>query len=117
MSQERVFFTSFASMEHAMRIRMTLALSVGALAAGMLAATCTIASAQSDRTLGINCTVAGHEHCGEAGAIWGSSYGWRHRHWRHSSGPYAYARDCRLVHQRVETASGRVIYRSRQVCD
>ena len=35
------------------------------------------AFAQSDRTLGINCTVAGHQHCGEAGGHWG------HRHHRH----------------------------------
>jgi len=35
------------------------------------------AFAQSDRTLGINCTVAGHQHCGETGGHWG------HRHHRH----------------------------------
>ena len=27
--------------------------------------------AQSDRTLGINCTVAGHQHCGEVGGHYG----------------------------------------------
>jgi hypothetical protein len=97
-------------------MKMALALSVGVLAAGMFAATWTTASAQSDRTLGINCTVAGHEHCGEAGAIWGRSYGWRHHYSRHYPGAYAYARDCRVVRQRVETSRG-VIYRSRQVCD
>ncbi len=36
------------------------------------------AFAQSDRTLGINCTVAGHEHCGETGHLGGY-----HRHYRH----------------------------------
>jgi hypothetical protein len=37
------------------------------------------ASAQSDRTLGISCTVAGHEHCGETGRLYGRHY----RHYRH----------------------------------
>src|SRR5262249_8510947 len=116
MNQERVFFASQTCWEeHAMR--MFLVLSVGVLAAGMFAATGKIAFAQSDRTLGINCTVAGHQHCGETGAIRGRSYGWRHRYWRHYPGAYAYARDCRVVRQPVETASGRVIYRSRQICD
>jgi hypothetical protein len=37
-----------------------------------------IASAQSDRTLGISCTVAGHEHCGETGRLFAHHY--RHYH-------------------------------------
>ena len=92
-------------------MKMTLALTAGILAAGIYASTGGIASAQSDRTLGINCTVAGHIRCGENGG-----YRWRHRHWHHYAA-YAYARDCRVVRQRVETSSGRVIYRSRQICD
>ena len=41
-------------------------------------------------------------------------YGWRHRHWRDS---YAFDRDdCRLIRERIETPSGRVIYRSRHIC-
>ena len=40
-------------------------------------------------------------------------YGWRHRHWRDS---YAFDRDdCRLIRERIETPSGRVIYRSRDI--
>jgi hypothetical protein len=42
-------------------------------------------------------------------------YGWRHRHWRHSYD--AYARDCRVIRERIVTPSGRVIYRSREICD
>jgi hypothetical protein len=38
-----------------------------------------MAFAQSDKTLGISCTVAGHEHCGETGR----GYGHRIRHYRH----------------------------------
>jgi hypothetical protein len=42
-------------------------------------------------------------------------YGWRHRHWRDS---YAFDRDdCRVIRERIETPSGRVIYRSRHICD
>jgi hypothetical protein len=42
-------------------------------------------------------------------------YGWRHRHWRDS---YAFDRDdCRVIRERVVTPSGRVIYRSRHICD
>jgi hypothetical protein len=37
------------------------------------------AFAQSDRTLGISCTVAGHENCGETGRLYGHHY----RHYRH----------------------------------
>jgi hypothetical protein len=60
------------------------------LAAGLLVGTGRVASAQADRTLGINCTVAGHQHCGEDGPIVGSRrlyawYGGRHR-WRYHHG-------------------------------
>ena len=42
-------------------------------------------------------------------------YGWRHRYWRDS---YAFDRDdCRVIRERVVTPSGRVIYRSRHICD
>ena len=37
---------------------------------------------------------------------------WRHRRW----GGYAYGGDCRVVRERVETPSGRVIFRSRRTC-
>lgn len=42
-----------------------------------------------------------------------NDWGWRHRHhWRG-----AYASDCRVIRERIVTPSGRVIYRSRQICD
>ena len=94
-------------------MKMTVVISAAILAAGVFAGTADIAAAQSDRTLGINCTVAGHEHCGENGPI-GSSYDWRYRHWHHGYG--AYASDCRVIRQRIDTPSGRVIYRSRRIC-
>jgi len=42
------------------------------LAAGALLGSGQIAGAQADRTLGLNCTYAGHQHCGENGHIVGS---------------------------------------------
>lgn len=40
-------------------------------------------------------------------------YSWRHRHhWRSH-----YASDCRVIRERVETPSGRVIHRTRKICD
>ncbi len=40
-------------------------------------------------------------------------YGWRHRHhWRDD-----YASDCRLIRERTETPSGRIIIRTRRICD
>jgi len=39
--------------------------------------------------------------------------GYRHN-WRHD---YGYARDCRVIRERVETPSGRTIIKSRRVCD
>ena len=45
-----------------------------------------------------------------------SDFGWRHRHWRH--GYDAYARgDCQVIRERIVTPYGRVIYRSREICD
>jgi hypothetical protein len=51
-------------------------------AAGTLAAATGSVFAQSDKTLGINCTVAGHEHCGENGRAWGGVRRWHH--YRHA---------------------------------
>jgi hypothetical protein len=45
------------------------------------------------------------------GPYWNGSY--RHRY----LDDYAYAGECRLIRERIETPSGRVIFRSRQVCD
>jgi hypothetical protein len=60
-------------------MRKVLLAVVTALAAGTFLSWSDFASAQSDRTLGISCTVAGHEHCGETGRF----YGHRYRHYRH----------------------------------
>jgi len=57
-------------------------ISAAVLTIGLLGGTANIASAQSDRTLGINCTVAGHIHCGENGRVGGSAR-WHHRYHRH----------------------------------
>ncbi len=54
------------------------------LAAGAFAGVPGTATAQSDKTLDINCTVAGHIHCGENRPIWGSSYRRHHYHRVHS---------------------------------
>ena len=67
-------------------MKLTFIFGAALLAAGALIGTGQIASAQADRTLGINCTYAGHEHCGENGRIFGSRrlygfYGWRHHRW------------------------------------
>jgi hypothetical protein len=45
----------------------------------------------------------------------GPRHDWRDRDrgWR----DYGYARDCRVIRERVETPSGRVIYRTRRECD
>ncbi len=72
-------------------MKLTLWINAATLAAGLLAGSADIASAQSDRTLGVNCTVAGHVYCGENGPIWGSGYRWHHRyyrHWRHHMARY-----------------------------
>ena len=45
----------------------------------------------------------------------GPGYGWNDPYWR--DGHYAYGADCRLIRQRIVTPSGRVIFRSQQVCD
>jgi hypothetical protein len=58
-------------------------LGAAVLAAGALTGSTQIASAQADRTLSLNCTYAGHEHCGENGRILGARrFGLRH-HRRH----------------------------------
>jgi hypothetical protein len=63
-------------------MKLFYGIGTAALAIGLVSGTANIASAQSDRTLGINCTVAGHVHCGENGPIGGSTR-WHHRHYRH----------------------------------
>ena len=53
-------------------MKLTLLFGAVVLASGALLGSGQIAAAQSDRTLGINCTYAGHAHCGENGRIGGS---------------------------------------------
>jgi hypothetical protein len=53
---------------------------------------------------------------GPFGAGVGPSYGWRDRHY--TDGSYAYgSAGCRVVRERVETPSGRVILKTRRICD
>jgi hypothetical protein len=53
---------------------------------------------------------------GPFGAGVGPRYGWRDRH--HTDGYYAYgSADCRVVRERIETPSGRVIVKTRRICD
>lgn len=54
---------------------------------------------------------------GVGGPRYGGYYDddWRGRH-RRWGGAYAYGGDCRVVRERIETPSGRVIFRSRREC-
>lgn len=58
---------------------------------------------------------------GPIGAGVGPRYGdddWRYRHHRHRGyRAYAYGEDCRVIRSRTVTPSGRVIVRTRQICD
>jgi hypothetical protein len=59
-------------------------------AAGTLAAATGAVFAQSDKTMGINCTVAGHVRCGETAHTWsgvrrGHHYRHAHRSHRHET--------------------------------
>ncbi len=48
-----------------------------------------------------------------AGPYWDDGY--HHRYWRGHD--YAYASDCRVIRDRIETPSGRVIFKTRRFCD
>jgi hypothetical protein len=52
---------------------------------------------------------------GPIGAGVGPRYGWRERHWREGYRAYG-AADCRVIRERIETPSGRLIIKSRRVC-
>lgn len=60
-------------------MKLVFWITAAVLAAGLIAATAETASAQSDKTLGVNCTVAGHIRCGENGHVGNH----RRRHYRH----------------------------------
>ena len=61
-------------------LKTTLWMGVTILTFGLIAGAPKVALAQSDGTLGISCTVAGHEHCGENGSVWGRWHRWHLRH-------------------------------------
>jgi len=46
----------------------------------------------------------------------GPSYGWRDRHWTDGYSAYG-AADCRVIRERIVTPSGRVIFKTRRICD
>ena len=52
-------------------------------------------------------------HVGPVGAGVGVGHYGYHHGYRHN---YGYASDCRVIRQRTETPSGRVIVRTRRVC-
>jgi hypothetical protein len=53
---------------------------------------------------------------GPFGAGVGPRYGWRDR--PYTNGYYAHgSADCRMVRERIETPSGRVIFKTRRICD
>jgi hypothetical protein len=85
---------------------MKLATAFAAAAVLGLAFASGPASAQSDRTLGINCTVAGHEHCGENGPLGGRA---------HLRGMRAYgAAGCRMVVRHVWRHGREITVRTRR---
>ena len=45
------------------------------------------------------------------GPYWDDGY--HHRYWH----DYGYAGECRVIRERTETPSGRVIFRTRRICD
>lgn len=72
-------------------MKLTLWFGAAVLGAGALLGSGQIAGAQSDRTLGINCTYAGHAHCGENGHVAGARRSGllMHRHRPHPHHHYA----------------------------
>jgi hypothetical protein len=72
-------------------IKLILWFGAAVLAAGALLGSGQVAAAQADRTLGIGCTYAGHEHCGENSRIGGARrYGLlMHHHRPHPHHHYA----------------------------
>jgi len=53
---------------------------------------------------------------GPFGAGVGPAYGWRDRHYNNGYNNYG-SGECRVVRQRVHTPSGRLITKTRRVCD
>jgi hypothetical protein len=76
-------------------MNMTITISAAALATSVFAGTAGTVSAQSDRTMGINCTVAGHIHCGENRPIFGSSY--RSHRYRHAYRTHRYSTQRQVI--------------------
>lgn len=40
-----------------------------------------------------------------------------YRHHKYGPGVYAYDDDCRVIRERIVTPSGRIVFRTRQICD
>lgn len=53
---------------------------------------------------------------GPLGVEVGPRHGWRH-HRHYTDGYYAYGSSCRTIRERIVTDYGRVIYRTRRICD
>ena len=53
---------------------------------------------------------------GPVGVGVGPRYGWRDRRYTEGYGAYGGA-GCRMVRERIETPSGRVIFKTRRICD
>ncbi len=87
-------------------MRCSVLLAAAALAFGLSAGGLGTASAQSDRTLGVNCTVAGHVRCGENGPLGGPA---------HLRGVRAYgAVGCRAVVRHMWRDGREITVRSRR---
>jgi len=74
-------------------MKLALTIGIAATTTALMAVAPDVASAQSDKTLGIGCNVAGREHCGERGPLGGPGYyryGWHHRHWHRWHYGYRY---------------------------
>lgn len=57
-------------------------------------------------------------HVGPLGVGVGPDYwGGGYRRWHRGYDAYNYAGDCRVMRERIVTPSGRVIFRTRRICD
>ena len=85
-------------------------LLVSAIAAGALAAAAVPASAQFYAGAG---PYGAGVQIGPFVAGVGPAYGWGPDY---SSGPYAYAGDCRVIRERTVTPTGEVVFTTRRAC-
>jgi len=80
-------------------MKLSVYLSAAVLAAGFAVGSAGVAHAQSDRTLGVECTVAGHIHCGENGPLGGPAYRRGYGHGAYAWYPYHRYHHRRHVHR------------------